>query len=160
VKLIDLTGRRFGRLTVVERAPEPMYGKHVAWTCKCDCGGAVTTAGLSLKRGAVNSCGCIRRNDHAFITYEAAHIRVKQAKGPASAHQCIDCGGLAHQWSYDYTAPVEYVCHRRYVLYSLDPARYHPRCRRCHKQHDMNRSRRALTALNNDANENTNTPTS
>ena len=151
MKLIDLTGQRFGRLVVIERVPGRMYGKHVGWLCACDCGGTVTTIGGSLRRGAVNSCGCLRRNDHPHITYEAAHIRVKQAYGPASAQRCIDCDGQAAQWSYDHAAAVEYVCKRRFVLYSIDPAHYQPRCAKCHKQHDIHRPRRASTAKNTGA---------
>jgi hypothetical protein len=139
MKLIDLTGHTFGRLTVTGRADQRMYGKHVAWNCQCDCGGTVITIGGSLRRGAVNSCGCIRRNNHSHITYEAAHIRVKQAKGPAAEWPCIDCGEPAAEWSYDHADNVEYVCSKRYVLYSIDPQRYQPRCRTCHKRHDMNR---------------------
>jgi hypothetical protein len=139
VKLIDLTGQKFGRLTVIGRAAERMYGKHVAWICRCDCGEATTTIGTSLRKGAVKSCGCFRRNDHAFITYEAAHLRVSQSKGSAAQHDCVDCGATAHDWSYDHLDTVECVCRRRFILYSLNPQRYQPRCRPCHKQHDMNR---------------------
>lgn len=139
MKLIDLTGQQFGRLTVIARAAGRMYGNKVAWQCSCECGGTVTTIGHSLRRGAVSSCGCLRRNDHPHIGYEAAHLRVSQAKGAAAQHQCVDCGGPADEWSYDHTDTTEYVCHRRFILYSLNPQRYHPRCRKCHKRHDMDR---------------------
>lgn len=148
MKLIDLTGQRFGRLVVNRRAHALMYGKFVAWECECDCGGTVITVGTSLRRGAVNSCGCLRRNDHEYITYEAAHWRVRQAKGSASEHVCIDCGKQARQWSYNYSDTVEIVCFRRAVLYSTDPSRYEPRCSSCHKLHDN--ARRASTALKHD----------
>ena len=60
-KLIDLTGQRFGRLTVIERAEDyisPQGIKHVRWCCRCDCGNAHTVAGLDLRRGKTISCGC------------------------------------------------------------------------------------------------------
>ena len=57
-KLIDLTGQRFGRLTVLERAQN--IGKDVAWLCQCDCGKQSAVLGNSLKRGLSKSCGCLR----------------------------------------------------------------------------------------------------
>lgn len=149
MRLIDLTGRRFGRLTVTGRFPGNMYKTQVAWECQCDCGGVLVTIGASLRRGAVNSCGCIRRNDHEYITYEAAHLRIRQRNGLASEHLCVDCAQQAAHWSYDHTDTVEYICTKRYVLYSLDPQRYQPRCAKCHKRHDQDR--RASTAQINDA---------
>ena len=58
--LIDLTGRRFGRLTVVARAGADRHGKPT-WRCYCECGVVITTLGHSLRRGRVKSCGCLRR---------------------------------------------------------------------------------------------------
>lgn len=55
-KLIDLTGKRFGRLTVLERAPN--RGKKVRWLCKCDCGNTAVVYASALKQGDTSSCGC------------------------------------------------------------------------------------------------------
>lgn len=59
MKLDDLTGRRFGLLTVVARAENDSGGR-AKWLCRCDCGGERTSAGYSLKAGDASSCGCIR----------------------------------------------------------------------------------------------------
>lgn len=56
-KLIDLTGQRFGRLTVLERA-ENKRG-HAAWLCRCDCGRSIVVQSDSLKSGNTRSCGCL-----------------------------------------------------------------------------------------------------
>jgi len=55
-KFIDLTNKRFGRWTVINRAPNG--GKHVRWQCKCDCGNIGLVFGDSLKSGLSTSCGC------------------------------------------------------------------------------------------------------
>ena len=57
-RLIDLTGQRFGMLTVLRRA-ESGNGK-VCWTCRCDCGSTIEVSGNNLKRGHTVSCGCKR----------------------------------------------------------------------------------------------------
>lgn len=58
-KIIDLTGKRFGMLTVLQRAEKNMYGKP-AWECKCDCGKTSVVCGDVLRRGDTKSCGCMR----------------------------------------------------------------------------------------------------
>lgn len=57
-KLIDLTGKRFGRLTVLEKDSSG-HNKPTIWTCKCDCGKITKVDGHDLKRGKTKSCGCI-----------------------------------------------------------------------------------------------------
>lgn len=57
-------GMRFGRLTLVERAPDVLRsgGKILAaWRCQCDCGGQATVLFQQLKIGHTASCGCLRR---------------------------------------------------------------------------------------------------
>lgn len=62
-KLIDLTGQRFGRLTVIEKTvPYKSNGTHATrWLCQCDCGRKTAVTGGNLKRGYTKSCGCLRR---------------------------------------------------------------------------------------------------
>lgn len=60
----DLTGQRFGRLVVVERASDRVYpngDRRVQWLCRCDCGSIATATANLLKRGEKKSCGCLRR---------------------------------------------------------------------------------------------------
>lgn len=55
--LIDLSGQRFGRLTVLS-----YYGLHSSsskWLCKCDCGKEIITTSNSLRVGNTQSCGCL-----------------------------------------------------------------------------------------------------
>lgn len=55
----DLTGYRFGRLLVLERAPNT---KVVKWNCQCNCGNKITVTTCNLKSGSTKSCGCLRRD--------------------------------------------------------------------------------------------------
>lgn len=59
MRLVDLTGQRFGRLVIVERVENS--GKKPAWLCRCDCGATKIADGGRLKSGGVRSCGCLRR---------------------------------------------------------------------------------------------------
>ena len=59
---VDMTGERYGRWTVIKRVPKPEYktSNSVWWLCRCDCGTERAVDGASLRRGASQSCGCLR----------------------------------------------------------------------------------------------------
>jgi hypothetical protein len=59
--LHDLTGRRFARLVVVERATNNARGR-ARWVCACECMGGNRTVvlGANLLAGITRSCGCLR----------------------------------------------------------------------------------------------------
>lgn len=57
--LIEMKGRQFGRLTVMERAPRE-GDTRAYWACSCECGGKTTVSGKSLRNGVTQSCGCLR----------------------------------------------------------------------------------------------------
>lgn len=59
MKRIDLTGQRFGRLTVIERDGTDKNGKNVMWLCVCDCGGTTRSTTSHLRSGHAQSCGCL-----------------------------------------------------------------------------------------------------
>lgn len=60
-KKIELTGLRFGRLTVIKE-DEPYYtsggNRKVRWICRCDCGNELSVVGERLRNGNTMSCGC------------------------------------------------------------------------------------------------------
>lgn len=62
-KIVDLIGKKFGRLTVTGRTSrQSKTGKRQAkWTCKCECGEVTEVCGYSLKNGDSTSCGCRRK---------------------------------------------------------------------------------------------------
>lgn len=55
-KLQDLTGQKFGRLTVLKFSYRK--GTNYFWKCRCDCGNEIDVVSGSLKRGLTKSCGC------------------------------------------------------------------------------------------------------
>lgn len=61
-ELIDITGEKYGMLTIIERAPSVKYGRtiHTMWACLCDCGKPATRNGAQIRRGAIISCGCLK----------------------------------------------------------------------------------------------------
>lgn len=70
--LKDETGKRYGRLTVIEQAPVPEHVKEkrqAFWRCRCDCGNIVVTNGSNLRRGDTVSCGCYNRSKASRRTH-------------------------------------------------------------------------------------------
>jgi hypothetical protein len=57
-KFKDLTGLKFGKLTVIEQAGHDKYNK-ILWKCKCDCGKETITHGRDLVNEHCKSCGCL-----------------------------------------------------------------------------------------------------
>jgi len=55
---IDLTGKRFERLLVLERASNK--GKNTCWKCQCDCGKIKNIDARSLYERKTRSCGCLQ----------------------------------------------------------------------------------------------------
>lgn len=58
-KKLDLKGKRFGRLVVLEGAGLNKHQKTL-WKCRCDCGNIDTFVGGSLQSGNTKSCGCLK----------------------------------------------------------------------------------------------------
>lgn len=63
---VDLTGERYGRLTVISRSHKDKHG-YVHWNCICDCGNTVSVCGCSLRKGHTKSCGCLHREVFSSI---------------------------------------------------------------------------------------------
>lgn len=85
--LVDLTGQKFGMLTVVKRAPNMYSGRATAWLCKCDCGKEKTFPAGILKNGNARSCGCInselRKVNSLFVLKSRSYIAYRQQKEKA-----------------------------------------------------------------------------
>lgn len=66
-KLIDLTGQKFARLTVLGRDFERKATSGSYWLCECECGKIKSIKSSALRRGEITSCGCYRAERVAEI---------------------------------------------------------------------------------------------
>lgn len=57
-KIKDLTGQKFGRLTVISKT-ESRVDRHVVWACLCECGNSHLVPSNALTSGRTQSCGCL-----------------------------------------------------------------------------------------------------
>lgn len=65
---IDITGMKFGRLTVVSEAGLDRRGE-VKWHCRCECGSEHVALSSNLRKGATTSCGCYRSEQLLLRNY-------------------------------------------------------------------------------------------
>ncbi len=72
----DLTGQRFGRWAVIERA-ENGKARQTRWLCKCDCGTEKIVQAGHLRNGKTKSCGCYNSD----VTAERNHTIKKKHGG-------------------------------------------------------------------------------
>ena len=63
-RLIDMTGKRIGKLTVIKRGPDKITKSRnrTTWICECDCGNTTTILAANLRaEDHTKSCGCLRK---------------------------------------------------------------------------------------------------
>ena len=69
-KAEDLSGQRFGKLTVIKKVGKDKGG-HAIYECVCDCGNTTIANVRRLKNGQKKSCGCLRgKNTYKDLTGE------------------------------------------------------------------------------------------
>lgn len=88
MQVIDITGKKFGRLTAIRRASRPGELKSLTWLFKCDCGTEKEIAGEPVRQGGTRSCGCLRRDMGAWN---------KGITG-SEAHGFKGTGAIPHSW--------------------------------------------------------------
>ena len=86
----DLTGQRFGRLTVIKRVENNKHGK-ARWLCKCDCGNETIVLGASLSNGTTTSCGCYNR-ERVSETHKGKKVTEETRKKQSQARKGKYCG--------------------------------------------------------------------
>lgn len=62
--IIDLTGKKFGRLTAIECVGKTKRNEAI-WKCACDCGNILNVRSYPLKSGHTKSCGCLKKEEES-----------------------------------------------------------------------------------------------
>ena len=73
-KTLDLTGQRFGKLSVLCKSG--YHNGKIMWRCVCDCGNETTVYGGSLRSGNTKSCGCINAKQNPRYKHGLSKTRL------------------------------------------------------------------------------------
>lgn len=140
MKLVNIVGRKFGKLTVVEslgRITKPGTKRPAHYVrCRCDCGGIIETHISSVQRGSTTSCGC-NKSHYAFGTPSgmsrhgrsrtpeyAAWIAIRRRCCDPTYKSYEDYGGrgvtMYDGWVHDFQAFLDYVGERPSPDHSID----------------------------------------
>lgn len=88
-KSVDITGKRFGILTVLDRVNPQSELKYY---CRCDCGQVKPFLKTNLLSGRTRSCGCLKKKGELMSTWEQeAEIRRRLSR-PLPPTHCYACG--------------------------------------------------------------------
>jgi len=88
-KYIDITGQRFGKLTVLHPTDKRTGQGSVVWHCRCDCGNEVYASYNTLRYTRKFSCGCVRKEYDQKLKNHLTHVAgtsidmLKSKKTPA-----------------------------------------------------------------------------
>lgn len=132
MRFIDLTGQRFGRLIVIERAES--RSNQTYWKCRCDCGNEKVVDSYNLRKGLVKSCGCCAKGFPSHITHGLKNTKTYHTWTKIKG-RCFDVNNNRYEyygrrgitvcaaWKDDFQAFYDYVSkldHFNEQGYSLD----------------------------------------
>lgn len=114
--LIDLTGQRFGKLTVLSKEPT-QKDKRTRWLCACDCGNVYIATSYALRNGKTKSCGCGRRKDITgqrfgkLTALERTNQFVMQGNSKKFLWKCVcECGETVYRLPEKLRESIHHAC--------------------------------------------------
>lgn len=107
---IDLKGKVFGEITVIELSDQRGASNTLLWLCQCSCGNKMYLYGYNLLHGTYNSCGC--KHEERLMKGIKEHVekdsvdgtRVtaltsKLHKGNKSGHKGVRFNSQRNKWT-------------------------------------------------------------
>ena len=123
----DLTGMRFGRLTVKSSPGMDSRRRNRLWLVECDCGATKTVRAFTLLNGSTRSCGCLHRvhgESHPPTPEYVAWCSAIRRCCSQTAKERVHYGGrgitFCREWRESYDAFLRDVGRRPSAAYSLE----------------------------------------
>ena len=99
-KTINLIGEKFGKLTVIDKAPERKHENSrptKMWLCRCDCGNTIICSRQALTSGEKKDCGCVKEGKYLIGKRYGKLViqKVIRENGKEARVECLcDCGDI------------------------------------------------------------------
>lgn len=113
---VDLTGKKFGRLTVVKKYGRKQPKGPIHWHCICECGNEKIADGESMKRGNVESCGCKQHDRNKSGTNGRSHGMSQSRQYRIWSHMLGRCNNPTDDGYGDYGGRGIKVCERWHIF--------------------------------------------
>lgn len=124
-RLVDLTGKRVGRLIVLAR--NGSVGAHPRWQCRCSCGAITSARGDHLRESLVRSCGCLSAEESGKRRRKHGHSKRRSEYfiWTSMRQRCLNPNARAYK---DYGGRGITVCRRwdRYESFLKDMGKRPP----------------------------------
>jgi len=123
-KFIDLTGQKFGRLTVIKRVENDKRLK-ASWQCKCVCGNIKSILSQSLISGKTKGCGCLNSTHHMtktpeYVAWQDMRNRCYREKTTKFKHYGGRGITVCDEWRNDFMAFFKHIGPRPTNEHSLE----------------------------------------
>lgn len=115
---LNLTGMRFGKLTVLRKVKN--HGRRTAWLCACDCGDKVEVVTDSLRSGNTKSCGCLHGETHGCSDDRLYNVwcTMKARCDNPNSEKYADYGGrgikVCEEWHDSFTSFMKWAIENGY----------------------------------------------
>ena len=98
MKALDLTNQKFGKLTVLSKAPK-RNDKYTRWICRCECDSIVEVRTDYLRSGHTKSCGCEKKkyfNKLNLVGQTFGYLTVLEPAPPIKQKCQCKCGNIVY----------------------------------------------------------------
>lgn len=155
MSVMDLTGSKFGRWTVICRVPNKSVGR-VRWSCLCDCGVRKEVNGCFLLSGKSRSCGCYNREVATILGKKSwspidygTHYGIPLKNGNIALIDLADYDLIKDSsWVNDgYGYAVCTICRKRHLLHRVIMGVSNPEVEVDHVDHNPLNNRRSNLRL-------------
>ena len=114
-RAINLTGRRFGRLTVLEPLEKRASDRSINWRCRCDCGKELVASSNNLRQNHYSSCGCMQitnaQNSKTFVDGTCVEILLSEKIPTNNTSGCKGVYRNGNKWQ----AYINYAGKRQFL---------------------------------------------
>jgi len=97
VRIIDISGKRFGRLVAISKS-EKLNNSGASWNCLCDCGKYSVVNSLKLRSGKIVSCGCKRAEGKSHYIHGMANKSKTYSSWKNMRFRCMNERSAQWKW--------------------------------------------------------------
>lgn len=98
-RIIDISGQKFGKLTVIKMSDKRNGSNDILWECLCDCGKTKLATSGNLRNGDAKSCGCLKNIDYdSFIGKTYGRLTILSfTKNNERVYVSCECGEIKYK---------------------------------------------------------------